>query len=46
MHYGQDQKMTRKEVLANLTLFVTSSKTEEMETIKQLLVSILNRNMR
>jgi hypothetical protein len=28
-----------------LTLFVASSKAEEMETIKQLLVSILNRNM-
>jgi prophage maintenance system killer protein len=34
------------EALASLTLFVASSKAEEMETVKQLLVSILNRNMR
>jgi death-on-curing family protein len=33
------------EALASLTLFVASSKAEEMETIKKLLISVLNRNL-
>jgi prophage maintenance system killer protein len=33
------------EALASLTLFVASSKAEEMETVRHLLVSILNRSM-
>ena len=31
------------EALSSLTLFVASSKAEEMKTVKNLLVSILNR---
>ena len=34
------------EALSSLTLFVASSKAEEMKTVKNLLVSILNRSMR
>jgi prophage maintenance system killer protein len=30
--------------LASLTLFIASSKPEEMETVKRLVVSVLNRN--
>ena len=33
------------EALAGLTLFVASSKSEEMNTVKNLLISVLNRNM-
>ena len=33
------------EALASLTLFVAASKPEEMETIKNLLISVLNRNI-
>lgn len=33
------------EALATLTLFVAASKAEEIETVKRLLVSVLNRNM-
>ena len=32
------------EALASLTLFIASSKPEEMETVKNLTISILNRN--
>ena len=32
------------EALASTTLFVASSKPEEMETVKKLIVSMLNRN--
>nr|WP_236979651.1 type II toxin-antitoxin system death-on-curing family toxin [Membranihabitans maritimus] len=32
------------EALASLTLFVASSKSEEMDTVKKLIISILNRN--
>gem|GEM_PF-4569918 len=31
--------------LASLTLFVASSKAEEMETVRKLLISVLNRNV-
>ena len=41
----QEQTIISNDALASLTLFVASSKAEEMETVKQLLVSILNRNM-
>ncbi|MCH8486482.1 MAG: type II toxin-antitoxin system death-on-curing family toxin [Candidatus Cyclonatronum sp.] len=33
------------EALAAITLFVATSKAEEMETVKQLIISILNRNI-
>lgn len=32
------------EALASLTLFIASSKPEEMETVKILVISVLNRN--
>ncbi|WP_306014017.1 MULTISPECIES: virulence protein RhuM/Fic/DOC family protein [unclassified Allomuricauda] len=42
-----NQKQTSiigNDTLASLTLFIASSKPEEMETVKQLVVSVLNRN--
>ncbi len=44
LYNGNKQTIISNEALASLTLFVASSKAEEMETVKQLLVSILNRN--
>jgi len=32
------------EALASITLFVAASKTEEMDTVKRLIVSVLNRS--
>ncbi|MBN7811810.1 type II toxin-antitoxin system death-on-curing family toxin [Algoriphagus sp. H41] len=32
------------DALASLTLFIASSKPEEMETVKKLVISVLNRN--
>jgi hypothetical protein len=32
------------EALASLTLFVAASKPDEMETVKKLVISVLNRN--
>ncbi|MEQ8238230.1 MAG: RhuM family protein [Cyclobacteriaceae bacterium] len=43
----QDQHgnlLISNEALASLTLFVASSKPEEMETVKNIIVSVLNRN--
>ncbi|MDQ1086702.1 MULTISPECIES: virulence protein RhuM/Fic/DOC family protein [unclassified Siphonobacter] len=34
------------EALASLTLFIASSKPEEMETVKKLIISVLNRNQK
>jgi prophage maintenance system killer protein len=34
------------EALAGLTLLVAASKADEMETVKNLLISVLNRNMK
>ncbi len=43
--YAQDQMpIISNEALASLTLFVASSKPEEMETVKKLVISVLNRN--
>ncbi|WP_118194766.1 RhuM family protein [Albibacterium indicum] len=45
--YAQDQKpIISNEALASLTLFVASSKPEEMETVKKLIISVLNRNQK
>jgi death-on-curing family protein len=41
----QQQPIISNEALASLTLFVASSKAEEMETVKKLLISVLNRNL-
>lgn len=40
----QNKPLVSNEALAALTLFVASSKSEEMEAVKKLIVSILNRN--
>ncbi len=43
--YAEDQSpIISNEALAALTLFVATSKPEEMETVRQLIISILNRN--
>ncbi|MZQ48185.1 MAG: type II toxin-antitoxin system death-on-curing family toxin [Bacteroidales bacterium] len=43
--YAEDQSpIISNEALAALTLFVATSKPEEMETVKQLIISILNRS--
>jgi len=39
------QPVISNEALASLTLFVASSKAEEMETVKRLLISVLNRSI-
>lgn len=40
------QTIISNEALASLTLFVAASKAEEMETVKKLLISVLNRNLK
>jgi prophage maintenance system killer protein len=40
-----NKSIISNEALAGLTLFIAVSKADEMETVKKLLVSILNRNM-
>ena len=44
LYNAKGQTIISNEALAGLTLFVASSKAEEMQSVKQLLVSILNRN--
>lgn len=41
----QERPIISNEALASLTLFVASSKADEMETVKKLLISVLNRNL-
>ncbi len=38
------QPIISNDTLATLTLFIASSKPEEMETVKRLVISVLNRN--
>jgi len=45
LYNEKGQTIISNDALASLTLFVASSKPEEMATVKQLLVSILNRKM-
>jgi len=45
LYNEKGQTIISNDALASLTLFVASSKAEEMATVKQLLVSILNRKM-
>lgn len=40
----QKQPIISNDTLASLTLFIASSKSEEMETVKRLVISVLNRN--
>jgi len=44
LYANSGQTIISNEALASLTLFVASSKPEEMETVKKLLISVLNRN--
>ncbi|HXJ97453.1 MAG TPA: virulence protein RhuM/Fic/DOC family protein [Gelidibacter sp.] len=39
-----NQPIISNDTLASLTLFIASSKPEEMETVKRLVISVLNRN--
>lgn len=41
---NENQPIISNDTLASLTLFIASSKPEEMETIKRLVISVLNRN--
>ncbi|MFA5298732.1 MAG: virulence protein RhuM/Fic/DOC family protein [Lutibacter sp.] len=41
---NQNQPIISNDTLASLTLFIASSKPEEMETMKRLVISVLNRN--
>lgn len=41
---SQNQPIISNDTLASLTLFTASSKPEEMETVKRLIISVLNRN--
>ncbi len=40
----QQQPIISNDTLATLTLFIASSKPDEMETVKRLVISVLNRN--
>ncbi|MEM7659118.1 MAG: RhuM family protein [Bacteroidota bacterium] len=44
LYQESGQPIISNEALAGLTLFVASSKAEEMETVKRLVISVLNRN--
>jgi prophage maintenance system killer protein len=46
LYNEQGQTIISNEALASLTLFVAASKADEMKTVKQLLISILNRKMK
>ncbi|TVZ26003.1 Fic/DOC family protein [Gillisia sp. Hel_I_86] len=41
---SKEQPIISNDTLASLTLFIASSKPEEMETVKRLVISVLNRN--
>jgi death-on-curing family protein len=45
LYNNENQFIISNEALASLTLFVASSKTEEMNTVKRLLISVLNRSL-
>ena len=40
----QNELIIGNDTLASLTLFIASSKPEEMETVKRLVISVLNRS--
>lgn len=44
LYNAQKQLIISNDTLASLTLFIASSKPEEMETVKRLVISVLNRN--
>lgn len=41
---NENKPIINNDTLASLTLFIASSKAEEMETVKKLVISVLNRN--
>lgn len=45
LYNSSGKTIISNEALASLTLFVASSKAEEMETVRKLLISVLNRNI-
>ncbi len=44
LYNAQKELIISNDTLASLTLFIASSKPEEMETVKKLVISVLNRN--
>ena len=44
LHNGEGHSIISNDALASLTLFIASSKPEEMDTVKKLVISVLNRN--
>ncbi|MEX2380060.1 MAG: virulence protein RhuM/Fic/DOC family protein [Vicingaceae bacterium] len=46
LHTSEESLLISNEALATLTLFIASSKAEEMESVKKLTVSILNRSQK
>jgi prophage maintenance system killer protein len=44
LNVSKGKPIISNEALASLTLFVAASKPEEMETVKKLIISVLNRN--
>lgn len=45
LYNSTGQTIISNEALASLTLFVAASQAEEMETVRKLLISVLNRNL-
>jgi prophage maintenance system killer protein len=46
LYNSKNQPIISNEALASLTLFVASSKSDEMETVKRLLISVINRSIK
>jgi len=46
LYANPEQPIISNEALASLTLFVATSKADEMETVRRLLISVLNRNLK
>lgn len=44
LYTAGEQLIMSNEALARLTLFIAASKPDEMETVKKLVISVLNRN--
>ncbi|MDR7131677.1 prophage maintenance system killer protein [Algoriphagus sp. 4150] len=44
LHNEEGRSIISNDALASLTLFIASSKPEEMDTVKKLVISVLNRN--
>jgi prophage maintenance system killer protein len=46
LHNNEGLSIISNDALASLTLFIASSKPDEMDTVKKLVISVLNRNIR